>query len=258
MHKRRSNIFITLDQNLIKMADLTKPFTLPEDWETFYSQQAKLARHPSLREFYQQGLVASPETPIADIDMVALDFETSGLNADQDHIVSIGLVPFDISRIYAGQSAEWIIDPGAPVSEESIVIHGITHSEIDDAPAFAPVLDQFLKHIAGKLVVVHYRYIEREFLRNTVSRLFKEPLIFPVADTLELEADMLNHQRSLFSRLFNHSRDSVRLPDTRVRYGLPPYQNHNAMTDALATAELFQAQLAYHFNPETPIKNLWR
>ena len=178
------------------MTALTKPFVLPEDWEVFYSTQAKQAKHPGLAEFYRHGLVASPETPIGDIEMVALDFETTGLNSEQDHILSIGLVPFDISRIYAGRSAQWVIDPGEPVSEESIVIHGITHSELDEAPAFSRVLDAFLKHIAGKLVVVHYRYVEREFLRKTVAGLLNESLIFPIADTMELETEILRNPRS--------------------------------------------------------------
>lgn len=51
--------------------------------------------------------------------------------------------------------------------------------------------------------------------------------------------------------------ESIRLGDSRMRYGLPNYPSHHALTDALATAELFQAEVAYHLSPETPIGDIW-
>ncbi|MDZ7811219.1 MAG: hypothetical protein U5L11_15760 [Arhodomonas sp.] len=50
---------------------------------------------------------------------------------------------------------------------------------------------------------------------------------------------------------------SIRLNDSRARYGLPPYHAHHALVDALATAELFQAQIAAYYSPETPVGELW-
>jgi DNA polymerase-3 subunit epsilon len=50
---------------------------------------------------------------------------------------------------------------------------------------------------------------------------------------------------------------SIRLNASRERYGLPAYQGHHALVDALATAELLQAQIATHYRPETPLGALW-
>jgi DNA polymerase-3 subunit epsilon len=50
---------------------------------------------------------------------------------------------------------------------------------------------------------------------------------------------------------------SIRLADSRTRYGLPHYAGHNALIDAIATAELFQAQVQHHFGTDTPIGDLW-
>jgi DNA polymerase-3 subunit epsilon len=50
---------------------------------------------------------------------------------------------------------------------------------------------------------------------------------------------------------------SIRLADSRIRYGLPHYASHNALIDAIATAELLQAQIHHHFSPDTPIGDLW-
>ena len=44
--------------------------------------------------------------------------------------------------------------------------------------------------------------------------------------------------------------DAYRLAATRSRYNLPDYHAHNALVDAVATAELFLAQVAHRFGPE--------
>ena len=50
---------------------------------------------------------------------------------------------------------------------------------------------------------------------------------------------------------------SIRLNASRERYGLPVYQGHHALVDALATAELLQAQISHHYTPETQLKDIW-
>ena len=49
---------------------------------------------------------------------------------------------------------------------------------------------------------------------------------------------------------------SLRLAHARQRYNLPPYHPHHALTDALAAAELFLAQMADQFTPDTPVSDL--
>lgn len=107
--------------------------------------------------------------------------------------------------------------------------------------------------------MVHYHQIERRFLDTAIKARLDENLLFPMIDTMALEARL--HRLTLMARLkhwLGRSPLSIRLYDSRQRYGLPVYQGHHALTDALATAELFQAQLAWHFSPETPLFRLWQ
>ena len=189
--------------------------------------------------------------------MVAMDFETTGLDAEQAEIVSIGIVPFDMRRIYCRQSCHWVVKPENELHEASIVIHGITHSDIEEAPRLHSILDQLLPLIAGKLVVVHYRYMEREFMRRAIDELLGEVLLFPVLDTMEIERRILRKQQSWGQKVLNRPLASLRLGDSRRRYHLPHYSVHNALTDALSTAELLQAQVSHHFSRDLPIHALW-
>lgn len=218
-------------------------------------QRSTACKSSMVFDFYSQGVI-NPDTPIGQAPMVAMDFETTGLSLEDSEIVSIGLVPFDVRRIYCGESRHWVVKP-EEMTEESIVFHGITHSDVEAAPPLEVILDQVLDAIEGKLVVVHFRYIEREFFNKAVMELLGEPLLFPLLDTMQIEANILKGQQGFFDKMLKKPLDSVRLGLCRRRYNLPHYDAHNALTDAVATAELLQAQIAHHFNPDLPVKTLW-
>jgi len=230
----------------------------PIDWPQRLANRAGEARDSRLQKFYRAGTVRG-DTPLASTPFVALDFETTGLDVEQHGIVSVGLIPFDLRRIRCAQARHWVVKPRKALVEESITYHGITHSDIQRAPDLSQVLDEILEALAGRVVVVHYRAIERRFLDAALQARIGEGIEFPVVDTLELEALAQREvPRGWLTRLRGHRRPSVRLADSRLRYGLPYYAPHHALTDALATAELFQAQVAHHYSPTTPVAELWR
>ena len=190
------------------------------DWAGYMAQRAERASSPALQQFFSTPL-PDPETPIAEVPMVALDMETT-------------------------------------LAEASIAYHHITHSEIAEAPDLETILDDLLAQLAGRLVVVHFRNIERPFLDAAVKARRGEGVLFPMIDTMSLEARL--HRQTLwarFRRWLGRPPVSIRLHASRERYGLPAYQGHHALVDALATAELLQAQIATHYRPETPLKDIW-
>ncbi|WP_371876182.1 3'-5' exonuclease [Vibrio sp. HB161653] len=227
-------------------------------WPLKFEQKLMRTQSPMLRAFYQTPL-PNATTPLAEVPFVALDFETTGLDPRKDDIITIGLVPFDLNRIYLNQARHWTLRPSRNLDEKSIVIHGITHSDIQDAPDLIEVLPTLLNALAGKITVVHYRRIEREFLNNAVKNRIGEGIEFPVLDTLDIEQRI---QEKLTGGLWNQLKGkkpaSVRLGQSRQRYGLPYYSPHHALTDAIATAELLQAQIAHFYKAAKPVGELWR
>lgn len=233
-------------------------FTLPQNWQDFYQERSHSSQNLHLKHFYQAGIIAE-NTPLKALKFVALDFETTGLDASNDDIVSIGLVPFDLTGVHCNQAKHWIVHPKPPLEENSVVIHHITHSDISDAPDLQRILEDVLQELENKIVVVHYRPIERNFFYSALMKRIGEGILFPVVDTMQIEGNIeIAKVSSLWHRLQGKKMASVRLANSRERYGLPAYSAHNALIDAIATAELFQAQVAYHFSPDTPISELWR
>jgi len=228
----------------------------PTDWKQVYQSLQTKACDPRLRSYYSKEMPKDTQ-PISTVPLVALDFETTGLDHTTDDIVSLGLVPFTSQRIYCAQARHWLVNPKQPLCEESILIHGITHTDVVEAPKFEQIFAALLTALAGRVAVVHCRSIEHGFLNAKCQALFGEPLQFPLIDTMQLEQQALQSRLGLINRLLNKSAGSVRLADSRKRYSLPPYQAHHALADAIATAELLQAQLAYHYRPDTPVRDLW-
>ena len=235
---------------------LTQPPMM--NWPQKYAHRAESCQDEALKHFYQQALPLA-NTPIEQVKFLAMDFETTGLNPEQDDIITIGTVPFDLNRIYLNQAKHWTVKPRKQLAEDSVVIHGITHSDLIGAPDLIRVYAEVLQQMTGKIIVVHYKRIERDFFDRALRDRIQEGLEFPVIDTMEIEADV---QRKKYGGLWNKLRgktpQSVRLGQTRTRYNLPTYSPHHALTDAIATAELLQAQLAYHFSSSISVGQLWK
>lgn len=226
-------------------------------WPQRYQALAFDTRNPLLKAFYKAGCV-SPETPLSEVSLVAMDFETTGLDPLQHSIVSLGLVPFTLGGIQLNEARHWLVHPKLPLSQASIEIHGITHSDVDQAPDIADIFDKLFGLLNGRVPVVHYRDIERGFLDVALKYRLKEGIQFPVLDTMAIEAHLHpDRHPSRWQKLAGKKPVSIRLADSRLRYGLPHYASHNALIDAIATAELLQAQILHHFSPDTPIGDLW-
>lgn len=226
-------------------------------WPERFESNTESSKDERLKRFYQAGCV-SADTPIKDAPLVALDFETTGLDPTQHSIVSIGLVPFTLDRVMLSGARHWVVKPPLPLHQTSIEIHGITHTDIDNAPDLDEVLNEILSHLKGRIPVVHYRAIERPFLNVAINWRTGEGIEFPLLDTMAIEAHLHpNRQPNFWQKLRGRKPTSIRLADSRTRYGLPHYPPHNAVVDALASAELLMAQIHHHFSPETPVGDLW-
>lgn len=227
------------------------------DWATYMAGMADKARHPALVDFYQASWPQA-DTPLEEIEFMALDVETTGLDVKTHSIVSIGLIPMTLARIRSDQAWHQVIRPPGELAPESVAFHHITDTDIRRAPRFDEILESLLARLAGKVAVVHYHPIERAFLDKALRQVLGEGLRFPLVDTMQIEARLHPRRKTgWLMRLLGRKPVSIRLADSRSRYGLPAYMAHHALTDALATAELLQAQVATHFSPQDTVDSFW-
>lgn len=185
-------------------------------------------------------------------EFIALDLETTGLDARRDEIVSVGWVAIDGGTLDLSRRGHRMARPTAHVSAESAVIHKIFDTALETAPPIGEVLDAVIPLLAGRVLVCHHARIERAFLDAACRARYGVPFEAPVVDTMELE------RRRMRAADHQAKPGELRLDAVRRRYNLPRYHAHNALMDAVAAGELFLAQMHHRAHPRgIPLRDVW-
>jgi DNA polymerase-3 subunit epsilon len=180
-----------------------------------------------------------PGTPLADVRLLALDIETTGLDPRSDRVLSVGFVPVDGRRVdLAGAHRALVRDTGGV--GRSATVHGLTDDALADGVPLEEAVGAVLRALRGRALLAHHARIETGFLDAACHRLWGAGMPCVVVDTFELERRAL--ARGRWDR--DAEPGELRLWAARERYGLPVYRAHEALTDALACAELYLAQSA--------------
>ncbi len=187
-----------------------------------------------MRDFLSTPGIAAG-TPIEEVPIVALDLETTGLDPGRDEIVSMGLIEMQFERIRLDSRWHQLVRLESDLPTRSVVIHNITDDQMQTGRPLTDLLPELLHRLRGKVMLVHYKPVEQNFINAACERLYGAPFVVQIIDTLELGMRVFE--------LRNHTIQptDLRLFNLRPRYNLPLYRAHNAMIDALATAELFLA-----------------
>lgn len=199
---------------------------------------------PALRQLLDVPL-PSAQTPLSACPLLVFDFETNGLDAHQNTILSCGSIDVVNGTIMLESARHAYVDDNGNVNAKTAVINHITPEMLREGNPLEDVLDNLFLSMAGKVPVVHGRIVEKQFLDCYVHQRFGLPSL-PLLwiDTLEIE-------KQSFKNKYQHNSD-LRLASLRKQYGLPDYPAHHALSDALATAELLLAQIQQNWQGEIP------
>jgi DNA polymerase III subunit epsilon len=172
------------------------------------------------------------DRPWREVELCALDFETTGLDLRRDEIVSFGAVLVVDGRLRLSSMVHQRVRPGRPVPPRAAVIHSLTTAELADAPALEDRLDQLVALVEGRVLLAHGARIERAFLARALA-LRGLRLHCPVIDTAVL-AVRAGFRAGTPDRL-------IGLEYLATTLCLPVHTPHHALGDALTTAEAFLA-----------------
>lgn len=189
--------------------------------------------HPTMGTLLRQPLQFTRQ-PFPHQRYVVLDLETTSLDPSAGEIVSIGWVVIENARIQLAQSRLFhlLVEQGVG---QSAVFHQLTDTDLAQGQRFASVAPHLLAVTANSTLVFHNAGLDLGFLNRYLRALYGAPLLVPIADTLQLEYRRQQRRKHALQP------GELRLGACRRRYGLPDLAAHDALTDALATAELFLA-----------------
>lgn len=205
-----------------------------------YQRKRLLKSAPAgpMRDYLSVPFVAK-KTDYRQVEYIAIDLETTGLSAVKDHILSFGLVGITGVSVNLSSAEHILVRTNRDIPEESAVIHQITDEQAATGNDISDVMPHVLERLAGRVMIAHHARIEIGFLSNACEGLYGMKLPIPTVDTQTVALRLFQR------RNITVAPNELRLHGLRERYNLPRYPAHNALSDALASAELFLAEAAH-------------
>jgi len=204
--------------------------TAPIDTEPIDTEPAgpdRVHREP----VYTNPANAAPSLPLASVDFVIVDVETTGWLPEQASITELAAVRVSDGRPAAEFSA--LVNPGAPIPADIVALTGITDAMVSQAPPIGAVLPAFLAFARGCVLTAHNAPFDVGFLTAACGSCHIPWPAFPVLDTAALARLVL---------------DETEVPDCRLAtlagfFGTRTRPCHRALADAQATADVLQGLL---------------
>lgn len=187
-----------------------------------------------MKSLWRRLVGAGSSAPWTEVDFWTLDLETSGLDARRDEILSIGMVPIRGGAIRWGERFSTLVQPVWPGAAlgEGLGVHHLLPGEVAGGLALGAALEQVFLRLAEGILLVHFAALDVEFLRRAAAACGREWPRPRVVDTVRLLEQIARFE-------YPKPASDSNLGAARARYGLPPADEHDALADALATAELF-------------------
>lgn len=175
------------------------------------------------------GLRPSPR--LEDAVFAVVDVETTGSRpAHGDRITEVAIVL--VTHEGAETVCERLVNPERAIPRAVTAVTRITDAMVRDAPVFAEIADEVLRHLAGRTFVAHNVKFDWRFLAYELRRARGVRLDGPRLCTVELT-------RRLVTGLRSRSLDSL-----AHYFDVPVTDRHRAGGDARATAVVLRRLLA--------------
>jgi DNA polymerase-3 subunit epsilon len=171
---------------------------------------------------------------LCDTRWVVVDTETTGLDPRSDSLLSIGACRIDGSRLDVATSYYTLIRPPEVSSVANVLIHGIGHAEQMGGADIAGALAGCLEFCRRDVLVAYHAPFDEAMLRIAMQRHLGLRFRPVWLDAAKL-ADVLFPKQGRQFRL---------LDEWLAHFGVAHPARHNALADALCTAELLLILLA--------------
>ena len=165
-----------------------------------------------------------------DRDLVFFDVETTGLNVIRDRIIQIALVKLHKNGQPPAELS-MLINPGIPISEESMAIHGITPKDLANKPTFVQVAQKI------------WDFIGQADLAGYNSNRFDVPMLLEEFARVGMDFDLSKRRLIDVQRIFYKMEPRTLKAAYRFYCNKELEDAHDALADVRATLAVFKGQL---------------
>jgi DNA polymerase-3 subunit epsilon len=192
-----------------------------------------------------------PKRPWTELPIAVIDFETTGFDEQLDRVVEVGVVCFEHGQLT--QRKSWLIQPGMPIPESAVSVHGITDAMVADAPRFEAIAHELAQALHGHLPVAYNATFDRKFMHAEMARAQITSLLLaqpandlarksaPAGLPAALDAGVTWVDPLVWTRELMPEAKSKRLSDICELLGIALNDAHRAWADAEATGRVLLA-----------------
>ena len=200
-----------------------------------------LAGAPALDTAHAASLNAYRALPSVDLAaalsamrFVVVDVETSGLDPASDRLIAIGAIAVEGRLVRFAERFESVLRQHRASATENILVHGIDGTTQVGAPEPAETLLAFLDFSRKSPLVAFHADFDRTFIEREMRKVLG---VVPENPWLDLA--------HLVPALFpEHAATLHSLDDWTFHFGIANHARHDALADAVATAQLLQVAIA--------------
>ena len=163
-------------------------------------------------------------------DLCFFDLESTGLNVIRDRIIQIAIIKY-FAKGREPEELSMLINPGIPISEEAMRVHGITPKDVANKPTFVQVAQKI------------YDFIGNADLAGYNSNRFDVPMLQEEFARAGIDFD-IDHRRMIDVQRIFYKMEPRNLRAAVRFYCDKDLENaHDALADVKATIDVFEGQL---------------
>lgn len=170
-------------------------------------------------------------------DLVFFDVEATGLNVLKDKIIQIALVKFSKNQTVPEEKT-FLINPGIPITEEAMAVHGITPQMLKNKPVFSQVGQEI------------YDFIGQSDLAGYNSDRFDIPMLMEEFHRMGLTFSIEKRRLIDVQKIFYKMEPRTLRAAYKFYCGEELTDAHDAMADVKATIQVLKGQLAMYKNTD--------
>lgn len=181
------------------------------------------------------------EAPLLQTRYVVVDTETTGFDPATDCLLSLGAVVMQGDRVLTEETfhSHVKVPDSCSIPPHITKLTGITESDTQNAPALGEVLSHFLRYAKDGVLVMHHSGHDIRFLNAALWKTCRAQLTHRIVDTHKV------------AKWLQPALGEYNLDQLLVQYQIPVNCRHNALADAIMTAQLWKCFINEALQKET-------
>jgi len=184
------------------------------------------------RRAQREGRFATCFGPEPEGEWVSLDLETTGLDPRRDQILSMAAVRGDAARLYLRDRLDLTVRSRSPRIADAVRYHRLRPMDVRDAMPIGEALRQLLDFVGSRPLVGYSIGFDRAVIDRPLRSVYGFSLPQRLIDVRDLHREwLLRRQPDAVA--------SANLDAIAQSVGVPLFQRHSALGDAVTTAVVY-------------------